>query len=184
MTISLLPRGRKRGRHQFDPDTAATIADDLRELPDVPQPDPLRDTGEIPVLADAQRALLEQRAIPVPERPKAATLQRVAAGLRKLDAPNGTHPFAAQVTGPRPAQPKPPRIRPLPRAIPMASPQVRERRAEAAEARLDTLTYPACDGTATGGDYAEVLRRIGRITGTTTRFEQPDAWAMPIGRAA
>jgi hypothetical protein len=179
VTISLLPRSCRRGRHQFDPDTALTIADDLRNVPDGPQPDPLRDTGEIPGLADAQ-------AVFGPSAPEwAKATPEVLARLRT--ALKGQHPFdgPAHTETQRVREDAPgPRIRPLPREIPMASPQVRERRAEAAGARIEKLAYPACDGSATGADYAELLRRMGRITGTTSRFEQPAMWAMPIGGAA
>jgi hypothetical protein len=147
VTISFLPRSRKRGRHQFDPDTAVTVADDLRQVPDGPQPDPLRDTGEIPVLADAQRALLEQQAVPVPDRPGQGTLQ-----------------------------PRPPRISPLPPGTPRAP-----RLDPATYAlRVQALMYPPCDGGDYAAHYAELMRRVSRLTGTRSPLEDAAAWTASV----
>jgi hypothetical protein len=162
MSISLLPRSRRRGRHQFDPDTAVTVADALREVPDEPQPDPLRDTGEIPGLSDAQ-------AVFGPSAPQwAQATPELLARLRT--ALKGQHPFNA------PARTETQRVRedaPRPRLQPL-SPRT-PRTARPPLAWEQSLVYPAAGGTSPA-DYRTVMRAIDRITGTRS----PLTWAHEI----
>lgn len=171
MTVLSFRRRRRHGRH-VTPQAEVSVTDALRALPPEPVIDPLRDTGEIPVLADAQRALIEQRAVPVPVRPGPATLRRVADGLRAMD----THPFeipartetARICEDERPVRP---RLQPLSPRTPRA--------ARPPQAWEQSLVYPAPGAAA---DYRRVMHVIDRITGTSS----PRTWAPEIesGRAA
>lgn len=138
------------GRHTVREETWSDV--ELRELRDIP--DPLRDTGEIPVLADAQRALIASAQGPAPRHDR-ALLARVRDGLRGI--PGEGHPFAAPVPA-APQQPRQdaPRLRPLPPRLPKtAHPAAAEARRE-----IEALPLPI------NSTYADYLRRVGRITGT------------------
>lgn len=144
------------GRHAVREDAwGAAELQGLRDLPD-----PLRDTGEIPVLADAQRALIAsaqawRAGSPAPRHDR-ALLARVRDGLRTL--PGGTHPFTAPAPQPsREAAPRQ-RLRPLP------PPLAKTARPRAADARHEIAAVPLpLDST-----YADYMRRIDRLTGTGT----------------
>lgn len=159
-----------RGRHHFDPDTAPTVGEAIRS---VPEHDPRRVTGEIPGLADAQRALLEQRTAPVPPAPPAATLRRVASGLRSMDMP--------------PAGARPTRAEPRPRAVPPRVPGPAMNGVQA-KARIDSLRYPEADVTSGhSAAYTALMAEMDRITGTRGRggaWNRPAAIETPAPRHA
>lgn len=134
-------------------------------------------TAPIPVLSDAQRALLEQRAVRV-RKPGLAGLRRVREGLMNLDAA-GAHPFETPAARPEPKRaPEAPRLCPLPDAPPRQPRQPREWLL----ARIAVLAYPDPGAGATFGSYRAVMAACDALTGTSS----PQAWSCEItdGRTA
>ena len=164
--------GRRSARHvkaQEFPAESEWTPGTLAELSDGPSFTPVKTTGEIPVLAEAQTVLKRDMSTGLDAQPQDMTeiLTRVADGLRHMDDPHGTHPFAAQVRA------ETQRVRddaPEPRFRSALSASDRKATMPAAVARtaMNALAYPSVDITSTAaGDYSRVMRYIDRITGTT-----------------
>lgn len=164
MTVPLGSR-RRNGRHAVAPGDAETLAwaQSLREAPvpgftpasrPAPRPgavpaQPSRPASPVrpgPALTAEQRAALEARATLVQRQPP-ADLRRVRDGLRNL-AP----------------------VRPRPVPAPRRTPDVYA-------ARIDALLYPpsaAADDRDYSAQYAELSRRISRLTGTRSPLENTE----------
>jgi hypothetical protein len=114
-------------------------------------------------------------------RPEVLFLRRVRDGIQDLDfaaldaareQEGATHASARQARG----------AVPLHDEVLLAGrpPQDRPPVAAAARRRISALAYPPCDGSATRAAYAELLRRVSVITGTTGT----GTWPLPALRGA